>query len=192
VSRHEKVILFVAPDAAEASAAADAFSGAVSRLGLPWVVRSAGASIFPLLGGVSVLVVWHQLSFDIKDWNGRVERFPGGTPEEAANKLVARLLGGRDDAPDRPEGPLRPAPQKKVHTAKVSRETAGRRGKGVTVVSELPLTGDQLKELATKLKNACGTGGTAKDGRIEIQGDLRDRVAAELEKLGYKVKRAGG
>jgi translation initiation factor 1 len=81
---------------------------------------------------------------------------------------------------------------KKPHTVKLSRETAGRRGKGVTVVSELPLTGDQLKDLATRLKNACGTGGTAKDGRIEIQGDLRDRVAAELEKLGYKVKRAGG
>ena len=75
---------------------------------------------------------------------------------------------------------------------KVSRETAGRRGKGVTVVSELPLTGDQLKELATKLKNACGTGGTAKEGRIEIQGDQRDRVIAELEQMGYKVKRAGG
>ena len=59
----------------------------------------------------------------------------------------------------------------------------------MTVVSELPLTEDQLKELATKLKNTCGTGGTAKDGRIEIQGDQRDRIAAELEKLGYKVKR---
>lgn len=81
---------------------------------------------------------------------------------------------------------------KKTHTVKVSRETAGRRGKGVTVISGLPLAGDQLKDLATKLKNACGTGGTAKDGRIEIQGDLRDRIAAELEKLGYKVKRAGG
>jgi translation initiation factor 1 len=81
---------------------------------------------------------------------------------------------------------------KKTHTVKVSRETARRRGKGVTVISDLPLTGDQLKDLATKLKNACGTGGTAKDGRIEIQGDLRDRIAAELEKLGYKVKRAGG
>ena len=46
--------------------------------------------------------------------------------------------------------------------------------------------------LATLLKNRCGTGGTAKDGRIEIQGDHRDNLARELEKLGYKVKRAGG
>ena len=108
------------------------------------------------------------------------------------NKLIARLLGGATIAPVAPDTPLGPPPPKKVHTVKVSRETAGRRGKGVTVVSELPLTEDQLKELATKLKNACGTGGTAKDGRIEIQGDQRDRIAAELEKLGYKVKRAGG
>jgi translation initiation factor 1 len=79
-----------------------------------------------------------------------------------------------------------------AQTVKVSRETAGRRGKGVTVVSDLPLSTDQLKELATKLKNACGSGGTAKDGRIEIQGDHRDRLVIELEKLGYKVKRAGG
>jgi translation initiation factor 1 len=80
----------------------------------------------------------------------------------------------------------------KEHTVRISRETAGRRGKGVTVVSDLPLTADQLKELATKLKNACGSGGTAKDGRIEIQGDHRDRLVLELEKLGYKVKRSGG
>ena len=76
----------------------------------------------------------------------------------------------------------------KIPTVKLSRETAGRRGKGVTVISELPLDEAQLKELATLLKNKCGTGGTAKDGRIEIQGDQRDRLAAELEKLGYKVK----
>jgi predicted translation initiation factor SUI1 len=62
----------------------------------------------------------------------------------------------------------------------------------VTVVSELPLNDDELKELATRLKNKCGTGGTAKDGRIEIQGDHRDKIAQELEALGYKVKRAGG
>ena len=75
---------------------------------------------------------------------------------------------------------------------KLGRETAGRKGKGVTVVSELPLNEDALKELATQLKNKCGTGGTVKDGRIEIQGDHRDTIAQELEKLGYKVKRAGG
>ena len=77
-------------------------------------------------------------------------------------------------------------------TAKVGRETAGRRGKGVTTVFDLPLSEAELQELAAKLKQRCGTGGTVKGGRIEIQGDNRDRVVAELERLGFKTKRAGG
>jgi len=109
--------------------------------------------------------------------------------------LVARILGGGN----RPEGPA-PAPAGKAAagpagkplTAKVGRETAGRRGKGVTTVSGLPLDEGGLRELAGTLKQRCGTGGTVKDGRIEIQGDQRERVAAELERLGYKVKRVGG
>jgi predicted translation initiation factor SUI1 len=103
--------------------------------------------------------------------------------------LVTRLLGGRMDAPEMP--PV-PQPPKKVLTAKVGRETAARRGKGVTTVSDLPLSEAELLELAAALKQRCGTGGTVKDGRIEIQGDNRDRVMAELVKLGYQVKRAGG
>lgn len=75
---------------------------------------------------------------------------------------------------------------------RVGRETKGRRGKGVTVVSDLPLDEARLQQLATHLKQRLGTGGTAKDGRIEIQGDQRDRVGQELERLGYRVKRAGG
>jgi translation initiation factor 1 len=193
MAKPQKVILFLAPDAAEAKAAEVAFAAAASRLGMSWEVRSSAAGEPYSFGDVSVLVVWKEHSFEIKDWEGRVEHWsPGGDLDQRVNKLVARLLGGRDDAPDSPPGLPKPATPKKVHTVKLSRETAGRRGKGVTVVSELPLTEDQLKELATKLKNACGTGGTAKDGRIEIQGDQRDRIAAELEKLGYKVKRAGG
>jgi predicted translation initiation factor SUI1 len=75
---------------------------------------------------------------------------------------------------------------------KVGRETKGRRGKGVTIVSEVPLGEADLLALAARLKQACGTGGTVKDGKIEIQGDQRDRLTAELERLGYKVKRTGG
>ncbi len=77
-------------------------------------------------------------------------------------------------------------------TVKVGRETAGRRGKGVTTVFDLPLDADGVRELAALLKQRSGTGGTAKGGRIEIQGDQRERIVAELEKLGYKVKRVGG
>ena len=68
----------------------------------------------------------------------------------------------------------------------------GQRGKGVTTISDLPLDEGGLAELAAKLKQRLGTGGTVKDGRIEIQGDHRDRIVADLEGLGYRVKRAGG
>jgi translation initiation factor 1 len=75
---------------------------------------------------------------------------------------------------------------------RVSRETKGRAGKGVTLVIGVPITADDLEKLATQLKKRCGTGGTIKDGVIEIQGDHRDTLVAELTKLGFKVKRAGG
>ena len=80
----------------------------------------------------------------------------------------------------------------KSTVVRVGRETKGRRGKGVTIISGLPLDGNGLTELASKLKSRLGTGGTVKDGRIEIQGDHRDRIIQELEGLGYRVKRAGG
>lgn len=75
---------------------------------------------------------------------------------------------------------------------RVSRDVAGRKGKGVSVVSGLPLAALELEALAAALKKCCGSGGTVRDGRIEIQGEHRERIVAELEKLGYRVKRAGG
>lgn len=75
---------------------------------------------------------------------------------------------------------------------RVGRETKGRKGKGVTVVTGLPLGAEDLAALATRLKKRCGSGGTVKDGVIEIQGDHRDLVVAELTGLGMNVKRAGG
>jgi translation initiation factor 1 len=75
---------------------------------------------------------------------------------------------------------------------RVGRETKGRKGKGVTVVTGVPLAGDALEELATRLKKRCGSGGTVHEGTIEIQGDHRDTLVAELGTLGYTVKRSGG
>jgi predicted translation initiation factor SUI1 len=99
------------------------------------------------------------------------------------------LLAGRDDLPD-PAEAVEAAKKKSI--VKLGRQTKGRRGKGVTTISDLPLDEAGLHELATKLKGLCGCGGTVKDGIIEIQGDQRDRLAKELEKLGYRVKLAGG
>ena len=75
---------------------------------------------------------------------------------------------------------------------RISRSTAGRKGKGVTIVTGVPLEGAALKELAKQLKQKCGSGGTLKDGVIEIQGEHRDQLIEELQKLGWTVKRAGG
>jgi len=86
----------------------------------------------------------------------------------------------------------KPEPPNKSMVVKVGRETKGRGGKGVTIISDLPLDESSLTELATKLKNRLGTGGTVKDGRIEIQGDHRDRIVAELDEMGYRTKKAGG
>ncbi len=77
-------------------------------------------------------------------------------------------------------------------TASIRREKKGRRGKQVTVIMELKLTPEDMKKLAKQLKQKCGTGGAIKDGNIEIQGDQRQKVAAELQKMGYKTKFVGG
>lgn len=77
-------------------------------------------------------------------------------------------------------------------SVRISRETKGRKGKGVTLVSGLPLAEDALKQQASALKQLCGTGGTLKDGVIEIQGDHRDKLLAHLQKAGFKVKLVGG
>lgn len=75
---------------------------------------------------------------------------------------------------------------------RIRRETKGRKGKGVTTVSGFGLPDSELKTLAKQLKQKCSTGGTVKDGVIEIQGDHRETLKAELEKLGHRVKLAGG
>lgn len=75
---------------------------------------------------------------------------------------------------------------------RVSRQTKGRKGKGVTLVSGVPLPAEELKGLAQELKKKCGSGGTLKDGIIEIQGDHRDLLIDLLQGRGWTVKRAGG
>ncbi len=75
---------------------------------------------------------------------------------------------------------------------RVGRETKGRKGKGVTVITGVPGVEAELKELERQLKAKCGAGGTVRDGVIEIQGDHRQLLLEELSKRGFKVKLAGG
>lgn len=75
---------------------------------------------------------------------------------------------------------------------RVSRSSKGRKGKAVTLVSGLPLPEAELKALAKKLRQQCGTGGTVKDGVVEIQGDQRERLVTLLRDIGYDAKASGG
>ncbi|MGH2457995.1 MAG: translation initiation factor [Chloroflexota bacterium] len=77
-------------------------------------------------------------------------------------------------------------------TVRLLRDRKGRGGKTVTLIAGVPGNPAALDELATTLKRFCGSGGGVKDGVIEIQGDHRERLAAKLAELGYKVKIAGG
>src|SRR3712207_477455 len=78
------------------------------------------------------------------------------------------------------------------HTLKIRLEKNGRGGKTVTVIFELPSNEAYFKDLEKRLKGLCGTGGSYKNNMIEIQGGHREKIKAHLEKLGFKVKLAGG
>jgi predicted translation initiation factor SUI1 len=120
--------------------------------------------------------------------------------EREVMDLTARLIGGgqrqtlaaQDVASEKVDPKANKEPSGNAAVVRVGRETKGRRGKGVTTVSDVPLDEAGLLDLAAKLKQRCGTGGTVKDERIEIQGDQRARLVALLEGMGYRVKRTGG
>ena len=84
-----------------------------------------------------------------------------------------------------------PAPTPPSKGVRVGRETKGRKGKGVTTVSGLPLDAAALQQLAGELKKRCGSGGTVRDGVIEIQGEHRDLLVEELQRRGFAAKKSG-
>ena len=94
---------------------------------------------------------------------------------------VAQCVCGRVAKSAQAAGPVR-----------VGRATRGRAGKGVSVVTGLALPPEELEALARALKQRCGSGGTVRDGAIEIQGEHRDTIVAELATRGIPAKRSGG
>jgi translation initiation factor 1 len=119
--------------------------------------------------------------------------------EQHRNRLVYSTDGGPQPArkdKDRQPPALRQTNARPGHPndgiVRVARDRKGRGGKTVTLVTGLPGDETALRTLAQTLKRACGSGGTVKDGVIEIQGDHRERLAAELRTIGYPVKIAGG
>src|SRR5690606_2266337 len=119
---------------------------------------------------------------------GIIARF-GAFPAASQMKRVHTFRGVVMDKPVK--APPKPVPAGPARI-RVGRETSGRGGKGVTVITGLPLRGEALEELAGRLKRCCGAGGGVQGDRIEIQGEHRDRLVTELVKLGYDAKRAGG
>jgi len=103
------------------------------------------------------------------------------------SRLVYSTESGRIDEPkavvQRPKGD---------GIVRIQRQTSGRKGKGVCLISGIDLDDAQLTKLAAELKKRCGCGGALKDGIIEIQGDNRDLLKTLLEAKGFKVKLAGG
>lgn len=90
------------------------------------------------------------------------------------NKKVENCVCKQNNSVPKPTGAV-----------KVSRSTKGRKGKVVTLVTNVLLAPDELKKLATQLKQKCGCGGTAKDGIIEIQGDHVEKLAKEMKARGF-------
>ena len=107
--------------------------------------------------------------------------------KDANSRLVYSTGIGRiEEAVAKPERP------KGDGVVRIRRETSGRKGKGVCIVTGLDLDDEQLAKLAAELKKKCGCGGAVKEGEIEIQGDKRDMIKQLLEAKGMKVKLAGG
>jgi translation initiation factor 1 len=115
-------------------------------------------------------LVWSTSDGDLRKARGRPAKRGGGAGAQVSGDRSAPAAG----------------------RVKVRRETAGRRGKAVTTVSDVPLDDAGLRELAGRLKKRCGVGGSAKNGVIELQGDHRDVVVQVLRDDGYDVVLAGG
>lgn len=104
----------------------------------------------------------------------------------------SRLVFSTDRGRIQPEDDTPTPPPQGDGIVRLRRETKGRKGKGVTLVDGLGAEDKELKAIAKRLKQLCGTGGAVKNGVVEIQGDQRDKLKPELEKMGYPVKLAGG
>jgi predicted translation initiation factor SUI1 len=205
-----RTVLFLCADGDGRGAAAEAaLAAVVSRMGLPWRGRRQDPELVGEADAADAALIVapdeaarQRLEERFPACGGRVRCWgvaPGAPPADVEHEvlgLVAVLLGGKAEAPASPATAPAAEPAKKKPaerpTVRVGRETSGRRGKGVTTVWDLPLSADEIEQLAARLKQKCGTGGTVKGGVIEIQGDHRDRLVGELEALGYRVKRSGG
>lgn len=111
-------------------------------------------------------------------------------PQKSNSRLVYTTDPTPEDQAAEPEAASYPSTAKQ--TARIWRDSKRRRGKTVTVIGGLQHDPATFEALLKRLKQQCGAGGTYKDGELEIQGDHRERVAAALATMGYKIKHVGG
>lgn len=112
--------------------------------------------------------------------------------QEQLSQLVYSTESGKISSQTLPDGSATIGESFKDGMLRLEKQTKGRKGKGVVLVKGLVLSETDFKQMAKQLKNKCGTGGTYKDGVIEIQGDDRVKLKLVLESMGYKCKLAGG
>lgn len=113
---------------------------------------------------------------------GRVRYCPRCGEPEGQCRCQSQARGAQSERPGMPRDGI----------VRIARDRKGRGGKTVTIITGLPEDSATLANVAQTLKRFCGTGGSVKDGVVEIQGDHRERLHAKLVEMGYKVKIAGG
>ncbi len=197
-------ILFVSHNLEEAKEAETLFQSEAAKSELAWsAISGVFSNVQQLQTSVNLIVLLEHIdvphvvppsTVTTEKW--RIE--PSSTLQQNISNLIVRLIlkGGKRQPSSQTTSPgansaaaSKAAAQAPV---RVRLESKGRGGKKVSVISGLPLTDSAFDDLTTKLKRSCGTGGTFKDGEIEIQGDHRDKLMTELQKLGYKPKKSGG
>lgn len=196
-------ILFLSEDPEDSKQAEMLFQSEAAKAELVW---SAASGVFSdvqqLQNSFSLIVLLEHIDVPhtvplttVTTEHWRIEA--STTIKQNISNLIVRLIlkGGKRQPIAQTDSTTNNASASKAAvqaTVRVGLESKGRGGKKVSVISGLPLSDSALDDLATKLKRSCGTGGTHKDGQIEIQGDHRDKLLTELQKLGYKPKRTGG
>ena len=110
--------------------------------------------------------------------------------QDKLSTLVYSTESGKID--NKPKSPTMLGEGFKDGVVKLTRQTKGRKGKGVIIIEGIVLPSDEFKKMAQTIKKKCGTGGAVKENTIEIQGDDREKVKSVVESLGYVCKLAGG
>jgi translation initiation factor 1 len=217
-SRDKQTVLFLCPENHELALLSESsFNSEAARMELAWVARAGQVEENSLAGADLVVALSApapelQAKFApakerLEFWNIKAFTQPDQSIQNQIKNLVVRLiLKGGKRKPLQSESSCSQCRQpsdrctcshndnlhKKPEIIRVCLDTKGRRGKAVTIATGFSLDPPKLAELAASLKKTCGSGGTAKDGQIEIQGDHREKLLGELEKMGYRARRSGG